>query len=168
MIHHHIQHCKCFIRKYSMNSLVYPVGGRRERARERERLSYRKAARSAPPSPASGHGPNHLYHPVGAASGIETSGRGLDQGGTQERVVLDPVRARWTMADRRGFDGMGLRDVSSSWASGARRRQGSLPAWAETRCPSGTGDVAPGVPVRRPARLEPDPWETRNSGKFRM
>jgi len=33
------------------------------------------AARSAPPSPASGHGLSHLHHPVGAASGIKTNGR---------------------------------------------------------------------------------------------
>jgi len=80
IIQHYIQHCKRFLDKYSMKSAAYPVGERRERAREREHLSYQKAARSAPPSPAFGHDSNHLHHPVGAASGIKTSGR------IQERI----------------------------------------------------------------------------------
>jgi len=34
---------------------------------------------------------------------------------------------------------------------------------AETRRPSGTGDVAPGSPVRKPGSLEPGPQGTRKT-----
>ena len=141
-----------------------PVGERRERARERERLSHRVRSREAlnPPMPT---GPRTFHHPVGAASGMKTIGHiGQGQGGTQERVVLDPGRARWIIPKRRGSDGM----VPGSEATCGKRSaqaSGIVTRRAETRRPSGADAVAPGVSVRRPERLESGPQGTHEKAK---
>ena len=85
--------------------LLVSVGRERER-RNGSRIQPGRAQRSTP-SPASGQ---TLAPSPSRRSRVGDEGhrahRGPGQGGTQERVVLDPGRARWTIRDRRGFDGM--------------------------------------------------------------